>query len=762
MIEGDDDGGLSWDEFESFFMKAGWGDTQSVQHNLSRSQVMSLGMRNSAFNQNIGGGSSNAIGTTIRPGDIYYVVERCESEFDDKYREVLRTTCGYGTVNHLSPGSSYRFRVYSVNAAGVMGPRSSTVLVHTLLEQPNPPSVLLKNILPRKVTLQWHPRKHGVSTRDKQFVEKMIGDWAGTHGEDDGGVSIEAAFAKYDQNRNGEIDASELELILKDLGVEVSDDRLSEAFGLLDKNGDGVISYDEFGEWWRREQVTYTVKRSEEIIAKVCPCFDLHSTKSEGPVGTITRTNEAGTFYTKEDAEQMKFTTKRPSSALNGRPGAMETIPEDSGREDQSYHSVTSRQKRPASTSRYRINSSDVTHKTVTKQYVGSFMAKEVPTRQVGVPVVSYRGSKSRCEIAGLTPNRLYHFRLRYVGSRSNSMLSIPLVCMTAPLPSFAPVMIELSSTLVRVKWYPPEFGAYKFIVQLRLHDKKGNNPGNKESARKQITGVIGMEMEDGWTGVYNSQENIFTTAVLLTDTTYEIRVISVNCQGTMSVPSKELVFTTLHRNVNDMNNNRELTPRNANSTFTIECTGDICVGDTILMTERIYLKDKYTQVGSAVGFKGGGGGGHIPSSKQNSQSQKQLSQKSLLNTSSIVSINGESISVTATRGTYIGERTIAAFVSKDNYRTIRDYCETNQISPQDAKKFGKIRQFWLEVMWQKSSNDQSKKYEVKIGEVLKRHQLHLEQFEVYRTGWKQENMRKSLNEEFNILKECFVQTECI
>ena len=45
-----------------------------------------------------------------------------------------------------------------------------------------------------------------------------------------------------------------------------ADERLNEAFELLDGNGDGIISYEEFGKWWRRDAVSYTLKRSEEVI----------------------------------------------------------------------------------------------------------------------------------------------------------------------------------------------------------------------------------------------------------------------------------------------------------------------------------------------------------------------------------------------------------------------------------------------------------------------------------------------------------------
>jgi hypothetical protein len=98
----------------------------------------------------------------------------------------------------------------------------------------------------------------------------MLADWAGSHGENDGGVSIETVFAKYDKDGSGDIDARELALVLEDLGVEANEERLREAFALLDANGDGIISFDEFAGWWRREQVVYVLKRSEPMYAVRC------------------------------------------------------------------------------------------------------------------------------------------------------------------------------------------------------------------------------------------------------------------------------------------------------------------------------------------------------------------------------------------------------------------------------------------------------------------------------------------------------------
>jgi hypothetical protein len=70
-------------------------------------------------------------------------------------------------------------------------------------------------------------------------------------------------------------------------------------------------------------------------------------------------------------------------------------------------------------------------------------------------------------------------------------------------------------------------------------------------------------------------------------------------------------------------------------------------------------------------------------------------------------------------------------------------------------------RTLWLEVVWQKASSDACKPFELLIGEVLERQQLHLEKFEVYRTEWKHEKLRKQLLEEWAALQECFLAADC-
>jgi hypothetical protein len=78
----------------------------------------------------------------------------------------------------------------------------------------------------RGISLVWKARNASTSSRDKNFQKKMMGQWTGSGGDSEEGVSAELAFQQYDKDDSGSIDASELALLLEDLGVETTEERL--------------------------------------------------------------------------------------------------------------------------------------------------------------------------------------------------------------------------------------------------------------------------------------------------------------------------------------------------------------------------------------------------------------------------------------------------------------------------------------------------------------------------------------------------------
>jgi Ca2+-binding EF-hand superfamily protein len=382
MIEGDDDGVLSWEEFENFFMSSGWASSGSVAGSV-RGSVTSL-------HTAVSGDTKRGADSSTTPSGLTYVVERCKNEFLGDYTEEVRTSAGQTVVHRLEPGVSYRFRVYAVNVDGIRGPSSPSVVVHAMLEVPSAPAVVLKNIGSRGVSLTWKRREQTVSsTRDKATVQKMLGDWAGTHGEDDGGVSIETAFARYDSNRSGTIELDELESLLKDLGVDASEERLRDAMATFDMNNDGVISFEEFGVWWRRDEVSYTIKRSDAITAV------------QGVNDRTDVRSSLANMSIRSDKVRV-----RGGSALRSSRDSQNNDDRSVMTTHSAFQSPTNMSVRSSSAARTRPPTASVTGAGGGRGDVPSAAIK-VRQRQVAVPVVSYRGGQTKCDIAGLEPNRL-------------------------------------------------------------------------------------------------------------------------------------------------------------------------------------------------------------------------------------------------------------------------------------------------------------------------------------------------------------------
>jgi len=57
-------------------------------------------------------------------------------------------------------------------------------------------------------------------------------------------------FSRFDADDSREIDAAELQRLLASLGKEMSDAEVAETLALLDADGNGAVSYDEFMVWW--------------------------------------------------------------------------------------------------------------------------------------------------------------------------------------------------------------------------------------------------------------------------------------------------------------------------------------------------------------------------------------------------------------------------------------------------------------------------------------------------------------------------------
>ncbi|CAN0529893.1 unnamed protein product, partial [Ectocarpus sp. 12 AP-2014] len=218
---------------------------------------------------------------------------------------------------------------------------------------------------------------------------------------DDRGVSVEAVFSQFDRDGRGVIDPLELGNLLEALGVEVTEERLREAFTELDRGGDGIdgaLSLDDFEAWWH-----------SDLAAKFVLMRD------DGVAGNVLEMAEVA------------------AAARSGGGGGGGGVPPS------------------------RATTAAVTAATALPKGTTATIA-------------SFKGRANGCEVAGLAPNTLYHFRVRAVNARTRSSLSAPLEVMTAPRRPEPPVIIRCEQRSIVAKWYPGCPGsAHKYRLQARL-----------------------------------------------------------------------------------------------------------------------------------------------------------------------------------------------------------------------------------------------------------------------------------------------------
>ncbi|CAF1246521.1 unnamed protein product [Adineta steineri] len=95
----------------------------------------------------------------------------------------------------------------------------------------------------------------------------------------------EVMFNKYDTDKNGSISRDELRSLCYDLGYYLSDDELTWAWTVMDKDGSGMIDYNEFAEWWKTSSRFEHLKMPNEKeafllsrVAEICRSYDTHNT----------------------------------------------------------------------------------------------------------------------------------------------------------------------------------------------------------------------------------------------------------------------------------------------------------------------------------------------------------------------------------------------------------------------------------------------------------------------------------------------------
>merc|ERR1712000_769692 len=73
-------------------------------------------------------------------------------------------------------------------------------------------------------------------------------------------------FNKYDSDNSGTISLKEFRSLVYDLGHALTDVEFDLAVKMIDSDGDGELSYDEFKKWWSSQDRFGDLKLSEEQL----------------------------------------------------------------------------------------------------------------------------------------------------------------------------------------------------------------------------------------------------------------------------------------------------------------------------------------------------------------------------------------------------------------------------------------------------------------------------------------------------------------
>lgn len=158
------------------------------------------------------------------------------------------------------------------------------------------------------------------------------------------------------------------------------------------------------------------------------------------------------------------------------------------------------------------------------------------------------------------------------------------------------------------------------------------------------------------------------------------------------------------------------LQPKNAHEVFTVDCTDDIVVGDTILFTERLFV-DKDGQL------------------VENAEGRQAAKANRVIATSVESFLAGGARS----KAQFIGERTIAARVLKDAYRSAGVAVSSGTMQGRSASRRRDLR---LEVIWSTVSTKEAVPHILNKETLVEREQARIFQFETFRVLWHEENRR--------------------
>jgi len=532
-IDGDNDGRLTFEEFSHYFLRRVRTNTQRLRP---------AGEGEGRFDGDVEVKTSDA-GAAVSTG-TKFVLNKCVS---DVQPPVFAKVTGAPThktrwtVEDLVPGQSYQFTVHAMNHDGEMGPASRPCIVSTMMQQPKKPRVVGKPALD-SLQLKWE------AAPELDLAAFMLADTGNLRKSAPSGLpSASSLRASGDAIARNPLRAS----------AQISATGTGDWFKQLND--------------WAQDKTEGGSDYAEGGVGKstVRRVFDRYDVDGSGQLDTHELRSFLRDMGMPCDDDGVDACLIELDSNDDGKVDYEEFVDKFWNR-----HAVSYVVKRDAGTTDAALSST----------------GGRIPGK--GRFEVCFIGREPQCTVADLAPNTMYRFNISFRSNRASSPPSTSLEIMTPPGPPTQPVAVHTGAREATLKWYPGAGGAaFKYQVYLqRVATRLGASGGASGGKKKKKSG--GGPSRD-WEKCYEGSDTVCrVTDKLEPDAMFNFKVVAMNRQyvnGEASLPTQ--VCTV--RKVDEMACTRDT----VDDVFTIDCTGDVVTGDTILFTERVYASVKADDV---------------------------------------------------------------------------------------------------------------------------------------------------------------------
>jgi Ca2+-binding EF-hand superfamily protein len=539
-IDGDADGRLTFAEFSHFFLRR-------VRTNTQRLRPANAEAGEGRFEGDVEVKVSDS-GAAVSTG-TKFVLNKCVS---DVQPPVFTRVTGAPThktrwtVEDLVPGQSYQFTVHAMNLDGEIGPASKATIVSTMMQQPTSPRVIGTPSLD-SLQLKWSPAPE---------------------------LDLAAFMLSDNKNKNSSLrrSAPTATSLRASADADLKNPlRASAQISATSTGGDWFKQLNDWASTKSKDGADYaeggvgssTVKRM----------FDRYDVDGSGQLDTHELRSFLKDMGMPYDDDGVDACLIELDSNDDGKVSLNEFITKFWNK-----HVVSYIVKRDAGTTDAML----------------AMTGGRVPTSGGGRKGrgfdVCFIGREPQCTVADLAPNTMYRFTVQFRSHRASSPPSTELHIMTPPGPPTQPVAVHTGAREATLKWYPGAGGAaFKYQVYFQRVASRLGSSNDSSTKQKKKKSNSSKTLSREWEKCYEGSDTVCRiTDKLEPDSMYNFKVIAMNRQyvcGDASLPTQ--VCTV--RKQDEVACTRDT----VDDVFSIDCTGDVVTGDTILFTERVYAAVK-------------------------------------------------------------------------------------------------------------------------------------------------------------------------